>query len=117
MNNHFQSIYWHSGLYLQPQHFQLTDIQQQYWNHRHHQLSTPFYWGMIRFELDLQALRNQELSATHAVLLFPDGALIDCDVNGILPPRSLHQFTLDCVIFSQDRQMFLRGEHCPLTPR
>lgn len=93
MNNHFQSIYWHSGLYLQPQHFQLTDIQQQYWNHRHHQLSTPFYWGMIRFELDLQALRNQELSATHAVLLFPDGALIDCDVNGILPPRSLHQFT------------------------
>lgn len=93
MNNHFQPVYWHSGLYLQPQHFQLTDIQQQYWNHRYHQISHPFYWGMIRFELDLQALRNQELSINHAVLLFPDGALVDCDVNGVLPSRSLHQFT------------------------
>lgn len=92
MKAHFQPIYWHSGLYLQPQHFQLSDIQQQYWDYRYNQLHTPFSWGMIRFELDTQALLNHELSASHVVLLFPDGALVDGDVNGILPARSLYQF-------------------------
>ncbi|WP_332631441.1 type VI secretion system baseplate subunit TssK [Citrobacter sp. ESBL3] len=92
MKAHFQPIYWHSGLYLQPQHFQLSDIQQQYWDYRYHQIHTPFSWGMIRFELDPQALLNHELSASQAVLLFPDGTLVDCDVNGILPTRSLRWF-------------------------
>lgn len=92
MKAHFQPIYWHSGLYLQPQHFQLSDIQQEYWDYRYLQLHTPFCWGMIRFELDPQALLNQELSASQAVLLFPDGTLVDVDVNGLLPERSLRQF-------------------------
>lgn len=92
MKSHFQHIYWHSGLYLQPQHFQLSDLQQQYWDYRYHELHSPFGWGMIRFELDPLALLNHELSASHAVLLFPDGTLVDCEVNGILPARTLHQF-------------------------
>jgi type VI secretion system protein ImpJ len=86
-----QPIYWHSGLHLQPQHFQLTDIQQQYWNHRYIQLTSPFFWGVVSFKLDLQALANFELSVIKAVFLFPDGALVDCEINGVLPTRPLQK--------------------------
>lgn len=85
----YQQVYWHSGLYLQPQHFQLTDLQHQYWHYRFSQLGMPFLWGVISFELDQAALLNDELSARQVVLLFQDGALVDCSINAVLSPYSL----------------------------
>ncbi|MGV3344537.1 type VI secretion system baseplate subunit TssK [Enterobacteriaceae bacterium LUAb1] len=87
--NYFQPVYWHSGLYLQPQHLQLTDLQHQYWNYRHNALTMPFCWGVVRFEIDPHALQNEELSVIQAILVFPDGAFVDCEINGLLAPRVL----------------------------
>lgn len=87
----YQPVYWHSGLYLHPQHLQLTDLQHQYWHYRFSQLGMPFLWGVISFGLDSAALLNDELSTRQAVLLFQDGALVDCSMNAVLSPRSLDE--------------------------
>lgn len=89
--NYQQPIHWHSGLFLQPQHFQLSDLYHQYWRQRQIDLTLPYGWGVVRFELDNNALQNGHLTATQAVFVFPDGTFVDTQINAILPARTLHQ--------------------------
>lgn len=66
-------IYWHHGLFLQPQHFQLTE------RHQTQQIAAllpvirPYFWGIAAAELDQGALAAGRVSFTRLVLLFPDG--------------------------------------------
>lgn len=89
--NYLQQIHWHSGLFLQPQHFQLNDLQHQYWLQRQIDLTLPCGWGIVRFELDFNALQNGLLSALQAIFVFSDGTFVDTQINAVLPSRSFDQ--------------------------
>lgn len=67
------SVYWHHGLFLQPQHFQIAD--------RHLAgalealLATvrPWFWGAAAAEVDKGALAAGRLDFTELSVLFPEG--------------------------------------------
>lgn len=67
-------IYWHSGQYLEPQHFQDTD----WYNHCARteilKLCRPFFEGVIRLDVDAAALAEGTLAFTAAELMFIDGS-------------------------------------------
>ncbi len=66
-------IYWHQGLFLQPQHFQITD------RHLAEALGTlqtalrPWFWGATAVEVDEGALAAGRMEFSRLTLLFPDG--------------------------------------------
>ncbi len=67
-------IFWHSGQFLEPQHFQDTD--------RHHfreraeilRLVRPYCEGVSRLAVNAAALKEGVLALDEAELFFPDGA-------------------------------------------
>jgi len=67
------SVYWHHGLFLQPQHFQLTD------RHLAEALETlltttrPWFWGAAAAVVDEGALAAGRLEFSELSVLFPDG--------------------------------------------
>ncbi|NHB91183.1 type VI secretion system baseplate subunit TssK [Photorhabdus cinerea] len=82
-------MYWYSGLYLQPQHFQAHELQHEYWQGRYQLLTQPYAFGVVRLVFNLAALSDEVLSVHKAAFVFPDGCYVDCDVNGVLSARSL----------------------------
>jgi predicted component of type VI protein secretion system len=47
-----QQIYWHSGLYLQPQHFQSLDLHHEWQLAQRIQLAQPYNHGLIEVEIN-----------------------------------------------------------------
>jgi len=66
-------IYWHQGLFLQPQHFQITD------RHLASSLGAlqaamrPWFWGAADMEVDQGALAAGRMEFSRLTVLFPDG--------------------------------------------
>lgn len=85
----YKSTYWYSGLYLQPQHFQVQELYSEYWRGRYQLLTKPYPYGVVRLLFNLAALRDETLCIHHAAFVFPDGSYVDCDANALLIPRSL----------------------------
>lgn len=74
MNNYERPVFWYSGQFLDPQHFQQMD------SHHHNQLAAafsaacPYPWGAGRVEIDEAALALGTLKVRKAELLFPDAS-------------------------------------------
>lgn len=81
-------IYWHQGLFLQPQHFQLADLHHQSISAPLGRFTQPYLFGVGRLVIDQAALREKTLVLSEAEVLFPDGALVDYPGNGVIQPRS-----------------------------
>ncbi len=67
-------IFWHSGQFLEPQHFQDTD-----WHHFRERaeilrLVRPYCEGVSRLAVNAAALKEGVLALDEAELFFPDGA-------------------------------------------
>ena len=93
-------VFWYSGQFLDPQHFQQAD------SHHYHQLAAcsalgrPWPWGVGGLEIDEAALASGLVRVTRADLLFPDGtrALVEpCrdDGNAVMETRTLDQIWAD----------------------
>ncbi|WP_428560282.1 MAG: type VI secretion system baseplate subunit TssK [Solidesulfovibrio sp. DCME] len=71
-----KSLYWSQGVFLQPQHFQLTDqgtrarfsVLQAY-GHNH-------FWGVGKLAINEAALANQSFEIRRAELIFDDGEFV-----------------------------------------
>ena len=81
-------IYWHQGLFLQPQHLQLTDVYNQSLLSPYLKHLNPHLWGVSRLKLDEQALQEGALVVEEGEFIFPDGACVSIPGNGIVQPRS-----------------------------
>lgn len=81
-------IFWHQGLFLQPQHFQHSDL---FWQTKQAELSSlmsPYPWGIIRLELDKAALSTSQLRLIRLKAVMRDGSLIHYPGNAIVESRS-----------------------------
>jgi type VI secretion system protein ImpJ len=68
-----QQIYWHSGLYLQPQHFQSLDLHHA-WLHAHHrQQAQPYNFGIIELSVNNAALDDYVMSVDNISFILPGG--------------------------------------------
>jgi type VI secretion system protein ImpJ len=73
MNPYARSVFWYSGQFLDPQHFQQTDRYHQSQLGAASSISRPYPWGAGVVEVDEAALALGILKVTRADLLFQDG--------------------------------------------
>jgi type VI secretion system protein ImpJ len=81
-------LFWHQGLFLQPQHLQLNS---QYCERLSLPLKTylqPYFWGVGSWEVQTVALSNQSFHLTEGKFIFPDMAYAVIGENALIMPRS-----------------------------
>lgn len=87
-------IFWHQGLFLQPQHMQLSDL----WvSSELKSLKTnlhPYFWGINQLEFDQQALDAGKLTLLSGEFLFKDGTLAAYPENAVIGSRSLENLSV-----------------------
>lgn len=81
-------LFWHQGLFLQPQHFQLADMHQLHRMKALREFGQPHFWGVTRLEVREGALERRNFEVSDAEVLFPDGNLVSFPGNAVLAPRS-----------------------------
>ena len=83
-----QQIYWHSGLYLQPQHFQSLDLHYE-WNLAEHlRLAQPYNYGLIEVSINEAALNDYVVSVEQIRCILPGGTLLSQPGNTRVEQRS-----------------------------
>ncbi len=82
-------IRWREGMFLRPQHFQQHDLVVETRDVGYFQAAQSFPWGLVRLDVQEEALRNFmfEVKALRAVL--PDGTLVDVPENARRAARRL----------------------------
>ena len=81
-------IFWHQGLFLQPQHFQLLDLSFQSLLTPFRHFIEPHFWGIGELELQRAALMNRSFNPLRGSFLFPDGAYTVFPHNALVEARS-----------------------------
>ncbi len=84
-------LFWHQGLFLQPQHFQLEDLYTR-------SLLTPFprhilphLWGVGEVQIEEAALGNLSFSLKRGDFLFPGMTAAAFPGNALIEPRSFDE--------------------------
>ncbi|MBF0171357.1 MAG: type VI secretion system baseplate subunit TssK, partial [Nitrospinae bacterium] len=81
-------VFWHQGLFLQPQHFQLTDQHHQFQLTPYREAGLPHFWGVAQMALQESALADRRFVLASGSFLFPGGEYVEFPGNAIVPPRS-----------------------------
>lgn len=76
-----QQIYWHSGLYLQPQHFQSLDLHNEWHRTQLVQLEQPYNHGLIELAINAAALDDYVVSVDNIRLIMPSGTFLSMPGN------------------------------------
>ncbi|MGA1842664.1 MAG: type VI secretion system baseplate subunit TssK [bacterium] len=84
-------LFWHQGLFLQPQHLQLFDLSFQSLLSPFNHFLQPHFWGIGHLEIQESALGNRSFNLMKGELLFPDGTYTVFPGNAIIEGRSFDQ--------------------------
>ena len=84
-------IFWHQGLFLKPQHFQLTDAHTAGMNR--HLLDTvlPFGWGVQQIDIQPTALGRGSVQVNSLSMVLQDGSFVQFPGNAVIHPRSFEK--------------------------
>ncbi len=81
-------LFWHQGLFLQPQHFQLQDrYHSALFEPVYHRL-TPHFWGVDSMVVEQAALGNRSFGLSKGSFLFADTTYAVLNQNAVMQPRS-----------------------------
>ncbi|MBU0992509.1 MAG: type VI secretion system baseplate subunit TssK [Proteobacteria bacterium] len=81
-------LFWHQGLFLQPQHFQLENSYFQSLLTPYHKFIQPFLWGVAHLEIQKTALNNFSFTVIKGECLFSDMTYAVSPGNAIIETRS-----------------------------
>ncbi len=81
-------LFWHQGLFLQPQHFQLKDLHDQSLLTPLHKFLNPHFWGIGDMEIQQAALGNHSFNLLKGEFMFPDMAYLVFPDNAVVQARS-----------------------------
>ena len=84
-------IFWHQGLFLQPQHFQLEDLHIQSLLTPFHRFMEPHFWGVAGLEIQSAALGNLTFEILKGEFLFPDTTFALFPDNSVISARSFDE--------------------------
>jgi len=84
-------LFWHQGLFLQPQHFQLDDLYLQSVLTPLHQFIHPHFWGIGALETPKIISENTVERPHRAELLFPDRTYVVYPDNAVIEARSFDE--------------------------
>jgi len=84
-------VYWHEGMFLRPQHFQIAE--QNFQSELRHNVhwDRHYSWGLRKFQFDRDALANNRIVITELAARMRDGTLISAPQSGNLPELDLRQ--------------------------
>lgn len=85
--DHSKGIYWHQGMFMQPQHFQLTEQSGQFRIKPLMETGLPHFWGVGKLEVSRTAIANRFVEVLGAHLLFPDHTYVEVAANAVVAPR------------------------------
>ena len=81
-------IFWHQGLFLQPQHFQLSEKYQRSLLHPYQAYQQPHFWGICKLVLQDTALAHRSCEIESGELIFPDGSYVSVPETAMVSTRS-----------------------------
>jgi type VI secretion system protein ImpJ len=81
-------LFWHQGLFLQPQHLQLESRYQETLDHPLKPYLQPYFWGVAGFSVSKAALGNRSFQLTDGRFLFPDMTYVEVPDTAVIMPRS-----------------------------
>ncbi|OPX56902.1 type VI secretion system protein ImpJ [Oceanospirillum multiglobuliferum] len=82
-------LYWHQGLFLQPNHFQYQDSYNEFIQSVIRRTVAPMAWGVAGLKLDSSGLESGLVSFDTLRALLPDGVLFSFPENARLEGRLL----------------------------
>ena len=88
-------VFWHQGLFLQPQHFQLSDQYQDSKLQPYQNYLQPHFWGVCEIEMLASSLNHRTCEIESGDFLFPDGAFVSIPNNSVVSPRSFEDDWVD----------------------
>lgn len=84
-------LFWHQGLFLQPQHFQLLDLSFQSLLNPFHNFLQPHFWGITETEIQQAALGIGSFNLLSGGFLFPDGTFAVIPDNAVSEARAFEE--------------------------
>lgn len=84
-------LFWHQGLFLQPQHFQLKDLYDQSLLEPYYQFLQPHLWGVGDCEIQEASLGTRSFHLAAGRFLFPDMTYVDVPGNAVVEARSFDE--------------------------
>ncbi|MBU5613050.1 type VI secretion system baseplate subunit TssK [Geomonas azotofigens] len=91
MNTAQGPIFWHQGMFLQPQHFQLAERGVHSLLIPYHSHLVPHFWGVCRAAVRIFSKGVHSLELTSGAFLFPDGTYVELPGNAVVESRLLPQ--------------------------
>jgi type VI secretion system protein ImpJ len=88
-------VFWHQGLFLQPQHFQLSDQYQDSKLFPYQEYLQPFFWGVCNIEMLGSSLNHRTCEVESGEFIFPDGSFVSIPGNAVIAPRSFDEEWVD----------------------
>ncbi|MDX9788452.1 MAG: type VI secretion system baseplate subunit TssK [Desulfobacterales bacterium] len=84
-------LFWHQGLFLQPQHFQLEGLHTRALLTPFHTLLAPHFWGVGEMNIQKSALGNRTFSLLKGEFIFPDATHLTFPGNALIEARSFEK--------------------------
>lgn len=83
-----QAIYWHQGMFMQPQHFQMADLHNQFRSKPLMDAGLPYFWGVGALHINTSSVVNRVIEIDSAQLLFEDRTYVEYPGGAVIAPRS-----------------------------
>lgn len=90
-----QGIFWHQGLFLQPQHFQYLEQHQAFARQVLTRLTGPYPWGVEQIEISETAISNAMVELRSFRALLPDQTYLEYPGNVYVAARSFDKVWTD----------------------
>ncbi|WP_224983057.1 type VI secretion system baseplate subunit TssK [Geomonas agri] len=87
MNTAQRPIFWHQGMFLQPQHFQLVDRSMHSLLIPYQSHLAPNFWGISRATVRTSSKGLPSIEVTSGAFLFPDGTYVELPGNALVESR------------------------------
>ncbi len=90
-----QPLFWHQGLFLQPQHLQLNDLYNQSQFTPYHKYLQPYLFGAGDIEIKEERLSNYSFQLNKGKFWFNDMTYAVVNDNAVIEPRFFNKDTWD----------------------
>ena len=88
-------IFWRQGMFLQPQHFQQSELHQSNQSNLIREYSHPWFWGFISYAMAKLSLQQRIVELEQAEIIFQDGTHVILGQNAYIQSRQLDNVTID----------------------
>jgi len=82
-------VFWYQGLFLQPQHFQQSDMYHASVVNSLLRNVHPCFWGVSAMTVREDALKDRTFGISEGSFLFPDGSWVDIPGNSVVQSRTI----------------------------